>query len=476
MGVAFGPVASAFIQSDAPVSVIVGPVGSGKSSATVIKLMRLILGTPPGADGVSRSRTIIVRNTYRELEDSVIKTFFAWVPQSSGEWSPGSLTWRLDVPGRCQHNVMFRSFDSAGDVGKLLSTEYSYGMLSEARELPEELIHMLPARLRYPTQRDVPGFRGRVLIESNPSDQAHWLYRQALEQKTEGWQIFEQPSGLAANAENLENLPTGYYESLIAGRPLSWVDCFVHGKWVFHSSDLAVFPEWINSRHVSARPLAPVPGAQVIVGLDFGLTPAAAFIQRGPSGQYQVISEIVTDNMGAARFAAEIKHELATQFAGCEAEIWGDPAGEQRAQTDETTPYQILAKGGINAMPVNTNDWTTRRETVAGLLSSNDMAGNAALVVSCACKVLMRGMAGDFRYARIQVAGTARYSQKPNKSSSSHICDALGYALVGAGEDSRVFGKMWDSALDRKLQIARAEHEHGLGRYSRAGNHKRSAN
>jgi len=165
MGVAFGPVASAFIQSDAPVSVIVGPVGSGKSSATVIKLMRLILGTPPGADGVSRSRTIIVRNTYRELEDSVIKTFFAWVPQSSGEWSPGSLTWRLDVPGRCQHDVMFRSFDSAGDVGKLLSTEYSYGMLSEARELPEELIHMLPARLRYPTQRDVPGFRGRVLIE-----------------------------------------------------------------------------------------------------------------------------------------------------------------------------------------------------------------------------------------------------------------------------------------------------------------------
>lgn len=459
-----GPVARAFIDAAGPVVAIVGPVGSGKSSAAAFKLARMAVNIKPCRDGVKRSRSIIVRNTYRELEDSCIKTFFHWVPRGLGEWRPGDMEFRIRVPGRHEHSFMFRAFDSVGDVGKLLSTEYSAAWLSEARELPEELIHMLPARLRYPSQSQCPGFAGSILIESNPSDVSHWLYRTGVEAKPEGWQMFQQPSGMSEAAENTDNLPDGYYRGLIAGRPASWVDCFVHGKWVYYSNDAPVFPEFAHARHVAESKLEPIAGAGVIVGLDFGLTPAAVFLQRAPSGQYQAIDEICTDNMGAARFGAEVSRMLATRYRNAGAvEIWGDPAGEQRAQTDETTPYQLLAAAGVDAAPVHTNDWTIRREAVARLLSGSCMGGGAALVVSPACKILTRGLSGDYRYQRIQVSGTARYSQQPVKSASSHVCDALEYALLGAGEDRALFGNQWDEQVSARLAAQRGDSGPSLG-------------
>jgi len=463
-GPTWGPVASSFIHSKARVRAIVGPVGSGKSSAAAFALMRMATNTQRGRDGVRRSRSIIVRNTYRELEDSCIKTFFHWVPRGLGSWRPGDMQFTVSVPGEHEHVFMFRAFDSAGDVGKLLSTEYSYAWLSEARELPVELIHMLPARLRYPSQLMAPGFAGRIIVESNPSDLGHWLYLHCVEQRPADWEVFQQPSGLSPDAENVANLPADYYAGLIASRPASWVDCFIHGKWVYHTDDAAVYPEWFASRHVAARPLDVAPGLPVFVGLDFGLTPAAAFIQRAASGQYRVCDEICTDNMGAARFAKEIKHMLATRYRDCpQVEIWGDPAGEQRAQTDESTPYQILAAQGVNATPTVSNDWTTRRESIASLLQASDMRGEAALVVSPTCKILTRGMAGDYRFQRTQVSGTARYSQSPVKSSSSHVCDALAYGLLGAGEDRRVFGDQWDKAMSEKLAAFAGDKPGGFG-------------
>jgi len=477
MAVQWGETTAQFIACSSDVQVLTGPVGSGKSSAAAFKLMRLAMNTLRGRDGVRRSRSIIIRNTYRELADSCIRTFFHWVPRGAGEWREADMEFRIRQPGVHDHQFMFRAFDSAADVGKLLSTEYSYAWLSEARELPEELMHMLPARLRFPSQQNTPGFCGKVLIESNPSDLSHWLYRVGIEERPQGWSVFQQPSGLSPEAENVQNLPAGYYQSLIASRPRAWVDCFVHGKWVFYSSDMPVFPEWIGSRHIARQVLDPVSGERVVIGLDFGLTPAAVFLQRSAAGQWRVLDELCTDNMGAARFALELRHLINARYKSSPVEIWGDPAGEQRAQTDEATPYQILAAKGIEATPAPTNDWTTRRESVAALLNASDMSGGPALLVSPACRILSRGMAGDYRYKRIQVSGTARYGQEPVKTSSSHACDALGYALLGAGEDTRVLGGAdWSRRMDEGLRQFSDQQQALGGTYRRAGKVSAGAN
>jgi len=460
-------VAAKFLEDlTSDVRVLVGPVGSGKSSAAAYALAQLAFNTPI-SNGLSRSRSIILRNTYRELEDSCIRTFFEWVPQGLGSWSSGNMTFTINIPGYCHHQFMFRAIDSAGDIGKLLSTEYSYAWLSEARELPEELIFMLPARLRYPSRSDCPGFQGRIIIESNPSDKTHWMYTIAQELRPQGWSLYMQPSGMSPEAENIENLPKNYYPKLMHGKPQNWIDCFVHGKWAYVSGDLPVFPEYNDTRNVATSAMEVIPGQTVYVGIDFGLTPAAVFVQQ-LNGQYRVLDEICTTNMGAKRFGAEVRKMLNLKYNNCPHEIWGDPAGEQRSQSDESTPYQMLASEGINATPTHTNDFSIRREAVAQLLLGTTLMGTPALILSEDCKILRRGLGGDYKYDRIQVSGTARYSEKPNKSSSSHVCDALGYAMLGAGEGHKIYGDNWDNSMQEKINKWKGSPQTAITGYRRS--------
>ena len=60
--------------------------------------------------------------------------------------------------------------------------------------------------------------------------------------------------------------------------------------------------------------------------------------------------------MGIVRFAEVLRQELATRFsAASEVIIYGDPAGDFRAQTDESTPFHILRGAGLRAFPAPSN-------------------------------------------------------------------------------------------------------------------------
>jgi len=58
---------------------LMGPFGSGKSSGCVMEVVQWA-ARQPMIDGVRRSRFAVVRNTYRQLADTSIKTWLAWVP------------------------------------------------------------------------------------------------------------------------------------------------------------------------------------------------------------------------------------------------------------------------------------------------------------------------------------------------------------------------------------------------------------
>ncbi len=76
-----GPVAAAYLTSPAFVCGIRGPIGSGKSVASVMKLMRIAKMHPVSPmDGKRHARFAITRNTYPELKTTTVKTFHAWVP------------------------------------------------------------------------------------------------------------------------------------------------------------------------------------------------------------------------------------------------------------------------------------------------------------------------------------------------------------------------------------------------------------
>ena len=102
-----------------------------------------------------------------------------------------------------------------------------------------------------------------------------------------------------------------------------------------------VYPSWSEDIHLSKEVIAPFP-TDVFIGIDFGLTPAAVFGQKLSSGRWVILQELVCFDMGIVRFTELLKYEIAKTYKGLVIDIYGDPAGDFRVQTDEATPFQIM--------------------------------------------------------------------------------------------------------------------------------------
>ena len=111
----------------------------------------------------------------------------------------------------------------------------------------------------------------------------------------------------------------------------------------------------------------------------------------------------------------------------------GDPAGDDRAQTDEATPFMILRSEGLNFQPATSNDPQIRVEAVEQVMT-RVFDGKAGFLVDPSCKHLIKACAGGYHYPRVKVSGSVRHSDKPLKNMSSHVAEALQYLLLGSGE------------------------------------------
>ncbi len=170
-----------------------------------------------------------------------------------------------------------------------------------------------------------------------------------------------------------------------------------------------------------------------MIGLDFGLTPAATIIQISPVGQVRVVDEVVSEGMGIERFANEqLKPLLAAKYKGCEVNLIGDPAGVQRAQTDEKTCFQILEEAGFEVEPAESNNTMARLEAVRFFLHRLIGKGQPNIVISPHCRQLIKGMETGYQYKRLNVSGTDRYSDKPDKNMYSHLNDSFQYVCLAA--------------------------------------------
>ena len=444
---------SKFHRDDNFVRGLVGPIGSGKSVACCWEIFRRAHEQQPAEDGIRYSRWLVVRNTYRELQDTTLKTWFDWFDPEMGvgNWVAGDMTHIISGDG-IHMEVLFRALDRPDDIKKLLSLELTGAWLNEAREIPKAVLDMLQGRVgRYPSMRIGGASWIGIIGDTNPPDSDHWWYRLFEEERPDGWSIYHQPGGLDEDAENLENLPAGYYQRLMQGHDQAWIDVYVHGKYGYVQEGKPIYPEYNDHIHSTLEPIARVAGT-IYVGIDFGLTPAAVFGQLTKGGQWQILDELVTEDMGSVNFAKLLSRKLRDDFAGATLRIFGDPAGEQRSQVDERTPFKVLNAAGIPASKAPTNDFTIRREAAVAPMMRLTMSGQPGFVLGPNCKTLRKACAGGYKYRRLQVGGEERYQDEPDKNQYSHVAEALQYMMVGAGEGRQVIKS---AGLNTKPKINR---------------------
>ena len=468
-----GPTIVDFHGSSGFVRGIMGPLGSAKSTACCMEIFTGAKHQVKQRDGIRRSRYAILRNTYPELRSTTMQTWLEWFPEDRfGEvsWTPPfeQLLRIEDV----ESQILFFAMDREQDVKKLLSLDLTGAWVNEAREMPKAIVDALTGRVgRYPAVKDGGPVGDGVIFDTNAPAEDHWIAimsgwceppawmseeeRRALV-KPKNWEFFRQPpavlpvrDGLGKivdwrvnpQAENLQNLRVGYYERMVAGKDQRWVSVYLANEPGTLRAGRAVYANYQEDVHVSPVPLAFSPELPVVIGLDFGLTGAMVVGQpRAEGAGLDILREFHAQGRGAKRWSLDAKAWLMLQcpwLRGLEkwahlVHVFADPAGEQRAGTDEQTPVKIWRANGWPVKLARTNDPRMRIEVVDALFGKL-VAGAPALRIDKKCEKLIAGLRGKYQYARNDQGQGEEYDELPKKDQWSHVQDGAQYLVMEYG-------------------------------------------
>lgn len=437
-------------------SFIMGPLGSGKTVQTILKLFELMCEQAPVTRSrhpnynVRLSRIVAARNTYSELFSTTIKDWLE-IHGDLGQFKQGSkeppthrIEFALDDGTIVRSEVIFIAFDRPDHVKKARGLQVTWVWLNEAKEHSKAVLDMLDLRHgRYPSLKEGvrPTHHG-MLGDSNAPDEDHWYYKLAEEDKPEGWAFHRQPGGvfkdgedwkINADAENVSNLPTAYYYRGMQGKTDDWIKVNLANEYGFVSSGKPVHPMYTDSVHCQPLDFLPSKDIPIVLGFDFGRTPACAFLQRTSLGRWVCFDEFCLTDSGAVDFAPQLKRYIDSNYPDYKFRGWGDPSGDNKNQANADTPFKIIRAAGIPCSPTSSNDPSMRRAALEIPMKENCMDGKPRFIVMPRARMIRKGLQGGFCYRRIQVSGE-RYTDEPDKNEYSHPVEALEYALQGEGE------------------------------------------
>lgn len=445
---------------------------SGTSSCSCHKIWKFACEQAADFDKVRRTRWIVTRDTYKDLRDTTIKTWLEWFPED--QWGPmirGEPSFHhLKRPHpsgdgtTVDCEVIFLAVPDPDIAERVLASYEITGFFrNEGQFCEKEVIDELLSRCaRYPSMKNGPGATWHGgFIDLNAPSEGHWIpymrgdvplpaewpdevkqaYRIPLrEDGTPRWKFFVQPAGLIEarvdgkivyqpnpKAENQRHLRKTYMEQ-VAGKSKEWIDQRIMNKVSLRKDGKPVYPTFSEVDHINARDLDPVPGIPIIVGLDFGRDPAAAFMQN-VNGQWTLLSELIGDNESALLFAPRVKRHLLQRYPGYSAEFWGDPRGGDGTQATETTAFDVFLVNGMRVLPATTdNNPELRRSAVERALERRN-----GFKVNPSCIVAKTGFAGGYHYPKIKGA-PGMFAPRPRKNRFSHIVESVENALLGGGE------------------------------------------
>jgi hypothetical protein len=455
------PILNSFMRCRARVSIVRGPLGSGKTLGCIQRLLQQMIEQQPGRHNgrpERRTRWLAVRNTYRDLQDTTIKDFlivFDGLGQMRyGDTPEFDVRFALPDGTHVVAEVIFLALDRPEHVRKLKGFQITGVWFNEACEIPKALVDMADLRHgRYPSEAS-GGVRATwhgMFGDTNSYDVRHWMYR--LEQaRPDDWVFFHQPGGLVdtgtvdmngrkvwrenPHAENLRNLPDGYYVRGQGGKTDAWIAVFLANEFGFAVNGKPVHPQYIDSIHCAKELLEPDRRYPLLLGFDFGRTPACSigqFLEH--IGRHVALDELCSDDMSAVLFAPEVKRLLERRYSGMKVLAFGDPAGDAKGQATEDTPIRIVRAAGIPIHAAPSNVAVLRRAALDQPLTRICMDSRPAYLLSPRCERLRQALMGGYHYRELQVSGTEpRYSDEPEKNDASHIAEAEEYRLLGGGE------------------------------------------
>jgi len=482
---AASPTASVFHQSDARIKLLVGPVGSGSSSACLFDCIMRATKQTPDPDGIRKRTVLIARNSYPKLKTTVKRTMEHWLPEATGfELSgqapiSGILRMPLQDGTTVELEFILMAFQDPAKIEEdLRSFEYSDLWINEAKEnhpwllkYGQQRLGRAPAPIPDPDDPDPLGpnpypplFKGcdspTIILDTNMFDDDSWLYKLFYEEQVDNPDVLvlEQPPALIEcspddpdpskryfeyldiylkenpEAENIRWLPGGYnyYWNIVDIAPETvWTD--VLNRVGSTQSGMPVFSSFYynDKKHWSPKIIQPSPNYPLIIGIDWGVRYSAYVFCQYYNARLNILDELVIQDKGlASQMEDYVIPLLNTKYASITSRYAvADPSGVAKDPLEGQPTYSyITARWGIECHLAQTNKPNARIEAMKELLRREN-----GLRMSGAISIIRKGFAGRYKYKQTKSVGTdneIRYKEEPDKNFYSHPLDALGYVAL----------------------------------------------
>jgi len=482
-----GPVADGYIGSRAFIKGIMGPVGSGKTIASGQAFLQLAKkqGGVIGRDGVlvRRSRFAIIRDTYPNLDRNTIPSWFKIIPRHVGQFINSSprvhrfafvlkrdghiLDQSAPVLEICEIEMEFRAIGDQSVEDALRGLEVTAALVNEADRTHPDILTFLAGRVGRFGDLD-PGLvvDPQIMLDLNGNDDENWTHKVLVEERlpqemldalmavSDGRPLieyFEQPEAvnefgvLNPRAENVENLPPGYYERQYAFAKsrgnLTYINRMLRSKFTPQQDGRSVFPEYIDDIHCAE--FEAISGIPLLIMADQGLI-GAVLVGQLVKGQLRILEEIsavfeTEDDqiemvqMGGETLGRQVRDLLATKYPGfLIGDAVCDPAGAAGEDAINFRSWrQDFQKGlghKVRKARVPRNAIEPRLKAVRGRLN-RAIGAERALLVHKRCKMTRRAFRTKYYYQRIgKGSGDGYYADVPKKVQGySDLMDALQY-------------------------------------------------
>lgn len=441
-----GPVGQKLLDSRKYVKVIMGPVGSGKSTVAIMDLLQRAVSQAP-FNGIRRTKFGLMRNTTAQLKATIKPLIDQWFVTltngTMGQWrlSDGVFEGRFRLPDGTQVHSEFcmLAADTPDDVRRLLSLELSAGWVEECREIDPEVFKGFQARInRFPNQMAGGVTYPGLVCSTNPPPLGTF-WHDLIVNPPKNTEVFIQPAALLEDGqlnperENRNNLAPDYYDNVMEGSSEGWIDVYLknqfgagdYGKPVYRSS-------FKKSFHVADSELSAIPqaSAPLVIGMDNGLQAACVIGQQDARGRINVLGECYVpedETMGVEQFMDRLLvPKLRREYANFRPEnilFVMDPACWQRAQANELQISTVVAQRGYQVLKASTNDPERRVGAVESLLV-RQIDGKAGMLIDPRCTHLINATEWGFRYKK---SATGQGTLTFDKNHYSHISDAMHY-------------------------------------------------
>lgn len=483
-----GPVADRYIASRAFIKGIMGPVGSGKTIASGQGFLQLAKkqGGVEGRDGVlvRKSRFAIIRDTYPNLDRNTIPSWWKIIPKHVGEFVNSSprvhrfgfvlkrdghiadmLAPVLEV---CQVEMEFRAIGDQTVEDALRGLEVTAALVNEADRTHPDILTFLSGRVgRYGDLDPSLVVDPQIMLDLNGNDDENWTHKVLVEERLDQGvldalalvsgdrpliEYFEQPEAvdeygnLNPRAENVENLPPGYYERQYAFAKsrgdLTYINRMLRSKFTPQQEGRSVFPEYIDEIH--SAEFEAIPGIPLFIMADQGLI-GAVLVGQVVKGQLRILEEVAavfeTEDdqievvqMGGEALGRQVKDLLLARYPGfLIGDAVCDPAGAAGEDAINFRSWrQEFQKGlghKVRKSRVPRNALEPRLKAVRGRLN-RVIGADRALLVHRRCKMTRRAFRTKYYYQRVGKGsgGDGYYSDTPKKVQGyADLMDALQY-------------------------------------------------